>query len=754
MNDELKAGVPLTREALFRMIVDEACRDGVIEPFEKAILENMARFLRLERDEALRIALSARDRFKNGALGEQRPLDPLKIYSMALKLARSDGRIDKLEEQMLAGLRKLFHLSDEDHASICIDLEIENEPSPTGPTESGTPSGPRVPIPPPGSTTDILGRRLEQDALNAWVEDHRYWFNLPRHASQPAQKAWEGFLRGMANGNEGDMYDGLDALDDVLNSLEGVKIADILLALAVLRWSRVLLKTTFPAMESDEARFWPGQELYLRLCVKMGPILISIDHLRNKTGIEEGLAMTFVYLCEDLCLLLRRRHAEPVRLLGDLIPQVAKILPKQLVTHQAATLIESWSEMVARRGGALAEAFVAVCREICRTMPQNHPLALAAHTALESLAPAQTVFPRGYQPRMGGSSTTPSSPGATQRLERLLAETARENEEERLLAQALVTVNLGPVDDILAAATASYREHKMDPKLFLFRNLVVMIFPTLPEFSRPVVAFFALGNPEGHHEEMKGGWVPLLLKRLDDNSVQVIPDFLVFPSTALLSIPLNETEATALQDALDRSGGAYDVVLVDPGRKGARIWHQTGDLDPTGNLFQVEKSLLPAEKIPEAQSCLDRALSRHPWLSRALLQKGLIAKRAGDLQTARQFFERAREVQPHDPHALTRIGVLDKGENRMDSSEKALLQALRILPTEPSAVVTLASMALGRVAGGETTALPLWDYYVAGLHAIQGAGPDFVEIATVGDSLDPALSLISRITPVDSVFYL
>lgn len=173
----------------------------------------------------------------------------------------------------------------------------------------------------------------------------------------------------------------------------------------------------------------------------------------------------------------------------------------------------------------------------------------------------------------------------------------------------------------MSAAKTSYKENNMDPEVFLFRNLVALIFPSLADYSRPVVAFFALGNAGGHHEEMKGGWVSVLLKGLDGNRVQAVPDFPIFPSTSFLSIPLNEKDTVALRDALDRSGGAYDVALVDPGRTGVRIWHQVGDLDPSGNLFQVERDLLPAENFQGAEQCLDKALSRHPWLSRAWLQK-------------------------------------------------------------------------------------------------------------------------------------
>ncbi|MBF0501901.1 MAG: hypothetical protein HQM09_17315 [Candidatus Riflebacteria bacterium] len=753
MSDEPISDVPLTRATLFQMIADEVCRDGIVEPYEKVILQQMARFLRLEPEEAWKIAMHAWNIHKDATVVEQSPIDPLKLYSLALKSVISEWEIDHLEERVLAGLRKLLHLSDENHKAILKEIESEGKPNTVIQNDSKAEIAPRIPLPTPGSTTDALGMRLAHDPLEAWLNDHRYWFPLKNNASTAASRGWKGFIEGMANGDEGVMYDGLDALDDVLNSLENLTFVDVVLALAVVRWSRVLLKTTFSANEVGDARHWPGLELYRRLCVKMGPILISIDHLRDKTPIENALAMALVFLLEDLCMLAKCRHAEPIGSLGCLISYIAKISPKSQVSHRAVDLIRLLTSMVARQGGAIIESFVTACRDICHCMPQNHPLTLAAHTSIMSLAPKQAMFPASYSPR-ANTSSSPSFPQAVQRLERLITEISSQDEEERLFIKALSSTDLSPVDEILSATTSSHKENKLEPAAFLFRELVAMIFPVLPGIPRPVVAFFALGSPGGHHEEMKGGWVQIMLKKLDGNSIQTIPKFPVFPSTSLMSVPLKGKDAIALGDALDRSGGAYDVVLVDPGRKGVRIWHQVGDLDPTGNLFRVEEKLLSEEKFEEADKYLDQALSRHPWMSRAWVRKGLIAKQGGDLKTARQAFERALEVQPHDPHSLTRLGVLEKGEDQMESSEMILRNALRILPTEPSAIVTLASLALSRIAGGENAALPTWDYYVAGLHASQGNGEAFREIVAVGDSFDPSITSGILTIPVDTVFYL
>ncbi len=502
---EPQQGVPLTRESLFRLIADEVCNDGVVEDQEKAILEKMAVFLRLDPEEARTIAREAWSERPETAGEGHNPLDPRGLYAKALRFSRSDGTIDRLEEQMLAGLRKLFHITDQEHEAMLLGQTGEEAKITAVPGAGDAGKSPPPPLPAPGSTTGALGRRLEHDPLEAWTEDHRFWYPVARSASDPARKAWETFLRGMENGDEEEMDAGLDALDDLLNVRNEIMTADAVLGLAVVRWSRVLLRTTFSPAETGEARHWPGMPLYRRLTVKMPAILITIEHLQCTPAIEKGVAMSFVFLLEDLCMLIRRRHSEPIAMLGELTPMVAKISPKAQVMHQAVELLGLLATTVGSLGGEIANAFVFVCRGICRAMPQNHPLTLAAHASILAIVPGDAVFPVTYQPR-ANTVSVPSCPQAVQRLDRLIAEVRGQQEEERQFVEAL-----------------------------------------------------------------------------------------------------------------------------------------------SGNLFRVERKLLPAEQLGEAERCLDQALDRHPWMSKAWVRKGLLAKKAGNLKAAREAFEKAAAVSPTIP---------------------------------------------------------------------------------------------------------
>ncbi len=773
MNEKPHGSDPLSRDELFRMFTDEACRDGVLEDFEQKILLNVARFLRLEKDEASSILKASHERYEQGLLGESRRFEPRALYLGALQGIYADGQVDEMEDQMLTGLRKMFNISLEDHEMMLKTFALapekcESELSSEDPAEPELPSfsppasdspqnaeaGMILPSFQAGSNTEHLADRLDFDRQQAWFNDQCNWYQIQRRVSESMAQAWNRFLAGLQHGSETEVYNALDAIDDILGPLNDILLADVMMALGAIRWSRVLLKTGFATDKNGPARVWPLENIYMRLSIKMGPICISIDHLRIREGLEEVASLVFVHLFEDLAMLIESRHADPLPHLGTLIRMVFRVAPKAGVTHRAADLLQILATQARHQGGVLAYQFVQLCRNICEVQPRNHPLVVAADEAILAIEPEDRVFPADYQTPVSRPSANKPYDPALHRLERLIAEVGRKQQTEQIFTAALAQLDLSVLDDTRIHAEKSAAENGLDPADFIERYVIAMILPDLPGYQRPVLAFFALGNSAGHHEEMKGGWCHVWLKPTAQNGLQIWPDFPVFPSTELLSLPLKAEDVPLLKTALKRCGGAYDVALVDSTRKSARIWHQVGDLDPTGNLYMAEHDLLPAENTSEALRCLDEALATQPWLSGALLQKGLIAKRSGDKATARRLFEQALAVQPHDPNALTRMGVLEKNENQLDKCDELLLRSLRILPVQPSAMVTLGSNMLSRLASDDSSALPIWDYYIAGLHANMPDGSDYKEIAQVSEGLDPKLARNVRVLPVDPEFYI
>ncbi|MEW6713414.1 MAG: hypothetical protein AB1403_26570, partial [Candidatus Riflebacteria bacterium] len=347
---------------LFRMFAEEACRDGILEEFELKILLNVAKFLRLESEEAQKILGESRDRYKQGLLGEQRRLEPRALYQRAILAVYADGKVDEIEEKMLAGLRKMFGISDEEHCQFVESVKDNVAAEKQQGEAIEQPRARELPRHQPGVSTQHLAARLETDYQKAWFEEHCDWHMLQSRASAEARQAWYTFLSGLSNLDEKEVYNALDALDDILNPINTVSYADVFLTLGALRWSRVLLKTTFTGDNVTMARAWPGQNVYRRMSVKMGPILISIDHLRIREGLEEYAGMAMVNLFEDLCMLIEKRHAEPLLSLSSMLRMLLKLVQKSEVAHRAAALIGPLTASAFRQGGEILQNYAGICR--------------------------------------------------------------------------------------------------------------------------------------------------------------------------------------------------------------------------------------------------------------------------------------------------------------------------------------------------------------------------------------------------------
>lgn len=100
----------LSPRELFRLIAQEAYRDGTIDEEELRILRTMGGFLKIEQEVLGAIMKAAKANFDAGALGQPRPLDPRDLYAHALGYVLADGEVDPREQVMLEGLRRVLGL--------------------------------------------------------------------------------------------------------------------------------------------------------------------------------------------------------------------------------------------------------------------------------------------------------------------------------------------------------------------------------------------------------------------------------------------------------------------------------------------------------------------------------------------------------------------------------------------------------------------------------------------------------------------
>lgn len=684
---EPRDGVPVTRAALFSMIADEAFRDGVVEDFENQILVTMARFLRLEAPEAQRLAREARERFRAGSLGEVRPLSPLELYSTALGFVLSDGEVDALEAGMLEGLR------------LALGIREQPEAPRTSPG-----------LPPPGTTTLHLAARLERDRLRVWRRDQGFWVSLEEECSEPALGAWGAVVEGVAAGDPQRMAEGLDALEDVVSALDGVLLADAVLALRAVGLARPLLRTRLGPAPRGPVRDWPGAGLHARLLVKLSGPLATVAAWPRQALIDEALRQLVPALLEDLALCLERRHAEAAHQVFALLPEVLRAAADLDVAPLALEVLRALEERARKDPGRLG----AVVAEGCRRL-------------IEDLGGERT------QPRQGRSE------GPADRVRVLGERVRRASVQDQALTRALGGAVLAGVEAALSPG------HSPEDAT---HRLVAALHPRVEGWPRPLVSFHEGDLAGHHHEELKGAWPQLGLRRLAGGERMVVPGFPLHASTRLVSLPLAAPRVVELEQALRTSRGAYDVVLSAPGRHLWRCWAKVGDLDPTGTLDHVETTLLPTGRIEEARRALVCLTDASPWLSMAWVQLGLLEKKGGDLDAAEALFRRAHQEQPHDPIPMARLGVLAKQRERFEEAEDWLERCLRLAPTDATALGTYASLVLGRVAGGDMSGVPPFDHSLAGLRA--AAGDAFTRLAAIGEPVLPGCTTLAGATPVDT----
>lgn len=118
--DCYRHGLPLSREGLFQMVMEEAFRDGRIDDRDNQILCVLLRFLRFEQGDAMTIARTAKQKFDEGVLGPERPFRPLELYKRVLRYVFLGRQPSTIELKMVQGVRALFRISSELH-----DLAIQ-----------------------------------------------------------------------------------------------------------------------------------------------------------------------------------------------------------------------------------------------------------------------------------------------------------------------------------------------------------------------------------------------------------------------------------------------------------------------------------------------------------------------------------------------------------------------------------------------------------------------------------------------------
>ena len=127
MTEPKETNIDLSKKRLFQIVADEVYKDGVVEDWERKVLDSMARFLKLDFPTTKSLIEDSKARYEAGELGSSRPLRAPKLYAKAIAVASKGGSIDRKELQLLVGLRKLLGINEKTHLAVLDALKKHSE---------------------------------------------------------------------------------------------------------------------------------------------------------------------------------------------------------------------------------------------------------------------------------------------------------------------------------------------------------------------------------------------------------------------------------------------------------------------------------------------------------------------------------------------------------------------------------------------------------------------------------------------------
>jgi tetratricopeptide (TPR) repeat protein len=146
-------------------------------------------------------------------------------------------------------------------------------------------------------------------------------------------------------------------------------------------------------------------------------------------------------------------------------------------------------------------------------------------------------------------------------------------------------------------------------------------------------------------------------------------------------------------------------------------------------LNQTGLTLLEMDKGDEALRCYDHAVSLDPTYDTGWVNRGWALQWLGRGADARDSYERAIQINPHNSHALARLAFLkNKHGDQVNSVEMAEL-ALELRPGHPDTALNLAEIGLADPAASEFRLRKMLEAGLGPAHRAQA-------LSLLGDALD------------------
>lgn len=546
--------------------------------------------------------------------------------------------------------------------------------------------------------------RMRFDSFLHWDLEQDFFDEADGHASAEGGRAWIRLRDAMAACRKDEVRAGTVTLVESVTKAKNPNPADVVHLLAALRQSRVLLCRELSDVAEGPPMSCPGLVAHRAFHEAVVAGLGSMSRYRWNGLVNEALIRVYVHMLETISHCIDKGFVEPIDWMGETLIVILRLIWDNPICPETAPLIEVMGRRVERiHRESLTRVYGEICKEIVATLPPRHRCSQVAEKIWRLLDPdAGASIARGKEQEPKKVLTVPKD--LRKRLERIVS---RVSLEERLELAALAAIR---------AAQERDEERKLRTPAQDSCLLSLIVVPDAPTYPRPILLLRSHGDEGSHHGEFPSGCLTFDEIREPDGALRLQVDVPLAPGTRISSERISKRERRLLRERLDASRGAYDVVLADRLLRSARVWQQCGDLDPTGYVSIVQRKLAPSGRFDEAEQLLERSFAAMPWLSKALVCQGLIAKKRGDVPRAREFFQQAMSVQLQAYAPIVRLGVLAKSEGDFSTAYAMLFLGLRLNPTDVPALATLSALTC-HGATMESRWTSAWDYVHSAFHA-------------------------------------
>lgn len=185
----------LTGEAVFYLAAVEVFRDGVVDPDENRMLQQLLRLLGIPRDRALHISQLARARAGRDEVVGHAPARPEAVVRAACRRALADGVVEPEEARLLDVLAQ----------TLGVPLQLVAAEL-SGGARAPEAASPRLPFPPGGEPPPGLAPIAEEDG--AW---RRWRFPYPGAIQAEVRRLWAPIRAGTVKAFSSDPAERLDA---------------------------------------------------------------------------------------------------------------------------------------------------------------------------------------------------------------------------------------------------------------------------------------------------------------------------------------------------------------------------------------------------------------------------------------------------------------------------------------------------------------------------------------------------------------